>query len=695
VIESPVTASGPAVTSLASGRRPPPRAVRLLLPVWGHRYVKQFLDYSLPTMLAPGNIPAIAARFPCTFVLLTSSADADFIAKHPAYRVLALVCNIEIQPIDDLITGDNYSTTITLAYERAVRAAGADMLDTVFFFLISDYLVADGSFNNVVARIVAGASGVLAGNFQIVQEDAAPEFYQEFEQDTLDLKIPARRLMKWALKHLHLMTTANTVNFPLSHTSHTNRLFWRVDEDTVIGRFYLMHMIAIRPDTSNFVIGASCDYSFIPEMCRSKAVDVLTDSDEYLVVEMQPCDHERKFLRMGPFDPAALARTLSEWTTARHRENVRATLVFHAGDLPAALPEVVVESDRFIALVDARLSKTPKPHRNHPYWLGAIAAHRRALSRLKRGIDPALDLQERDPHLAWSLPGLIQDLKGLVFGRPPHVRPWHPGWPDYKMLVDRLRSLLSQKPGPLLIVAQGLTAAKSLVSQIAPDVETVQIAELLDLDRREYLAMANKFRGCVILVNESEYRHCPELIERLLPLITDEGFLMLTAINVQAGTLYGEFAADFTFWAAQLNDFQGAVSSAHFIPVTPARALVLHSLLTLNKTVTDHPVWLPLLALPIGFLMLASYVANWRSLIVRSQATDLRAYSSLFMVLSPTGWSRLPEFTEKRGHWELRETERRLARSAKFAARDARHDRPVERSRGEAFLRGRGDANRH
>ena len=34
---------------------------------------------------------------------------------------------------------------------------------------------------------------------------------------------------------------------------------------------------------------------------------MLTDSDEYLVVEMQPRGHEKGFLQMGPFDPAKLA----------------------------------------------------------------------------------------------------------------------------------------------------------------------------------------------------------------------------------------------------------------------------------------------------------------------------------------------------------------------------------------------------
>jgi hypothetical protein len=407
------------------GRRPPPRAIRLLLPVWGYRYVRQFLEFSLPTMLAAGNLPALAQALPCTFVLLTSRDDAEFIADHPGYRLLSSICRTAIEPIDDLITGDNYSTTITLAYERAVRATGPDVIDTCFFFLISDYLVADGSFRNVLARVMAGASGVFAGNFQIVQEDAAPEFHAMFEGDGPELTIAPRELMRWSLRHLHPMTAANTVNFPLSHTTHTNRLFWRVDHDTLIGRFYLMHMICIRPEIADFVIGASCDYSFMPEMCPSGAIDVLTDSDEYLVVEMQPRGHERGFLRIGGFDPDALAESLSEWTTGRHRENSRSTLVFHGDRLPDALPAMISEADRFVALVGEKLSKAPQPHRDHPYWLGAMAAHRWSLERTAESRGAAKRAATPAPQ-PWTKGRLLQDLRISVFGRPPYVRPWHP-----------------------------------------------------------------------------------------------------------------------------------------------------------------------------------------------------------------------------------------------------------------------------
>jgi hypothetical protein len=641
----------------------------MLVPVWGYGYVRQFLDYSLPTLLAPGNIPAVAEAMPCTFVLLTSANDAEFIVGHPGYRLLSSICSTEIALIDDLITGDNYSTTITLAYERAVRMTGAEMLDTCFFFLISDYLVADGSLRNALTRIAAGASGILAGNFQIVQEDAAPEFYAKFERDTPEITIAPRQLMRWALSHLHPMTAANTVNFPLSHTSHTNRLFWRVDRDTLIGRFYLMHMICIRPEITDFVIGSSCDYSFISEMCPSGAVEVLTDSDEYLVVEMQPRGHERNFLRMGPFDPEQLAEVLSEWTTARHRENVRSTLVFHGGDAPATLPKVVDQADRFIETVTAKLNPVPQPHRDHPYWLGAIAAHRWALNRLGRVPGTTASSSSAAVQPAWSLTRLVRECRVRLFGRPPDLRPWHPRWPDYRTLWARLQAVLSGKSGTLLIVAQNAMYLKDWMSRFAPDAEVLQTPELLNLEPRPYGELINKFHGCIAVVDENELRYCRDLLDRLLPLVVEDGFVMLATIDSRLNQFDERFAAEFAYWSTQFLAFQECLVSTEFVPITKARARGLRWLMKLNRLVTNHPVLAPVLALPVVLAAVATYAAN--QLAKDLQPTHEGACSSALMVFRPSRWSARPEFKkEEIGYWARKKVYVQVPKGRIAAAQD-------------------------
>ena len=152
----------------------PPKTCALLMPVWGAAFVRQFLDFCLPTLLAAGNIPALARTLPTRFVLLTRSRDVPAIAEHPAWQHLAKYCERNVQTIDDLVVEGNHHATITLAYTRALRTSGEAMRDTVFLFLVADYLVADGSLPTVLKRIQAGASGVLAGNLQIVADAAVP-----------------------------------------------------------------------------------------------------------------------------------------------------------------------------------------------------------------------------------------------------------------------------------------------------------------------------------------------------------------------------------------------------------------------------------------------------------------------------------------------------------------------------------------
>jgi len=316
------------VAQTVTVNRPPLKKIRCLVPVWGHAYIKKFLEVGLPSWLADGNLPAISRMSPTEFVLLTSREDETYLRAHPGFKGLSAICETTVHFVDHLITGNNYSTTITLAYVEAIRATGDEMLDTCFLFLVSDYIVADGSFRTVIERVQAGRNGILVGNFQVVEEEALPWLTDILQSNPNILQLKPRELMKWALSHLHPATVANTVNYPLVHNDHTNRLFWRVDNQTLIGRFYLMHMIAIRPELRDFVIGSSCDYSFIPEMCPSNNVEIVTDSDDYLVVELQPRDHESNSLKPGPQKISKLARTLSEWTTARHRENSATTVVF-------------------------------------------------------------------------------------------------------------------------------------------------------------------------------------------------------------------------------------------------------------------------------------------------------------------------------------------------------------------------------
>lgn len=581
------------------------KSVKLLLPVWGHRYVRQFLEVGLPTLLAPGNVPALAQSLPTEFAILTSAADQSYIRQHPTFLRLAEVCRASIRPIDHLITAGNNSTTLTLAYTEAIRAAGPAMLDTCFMFLVSDYIVADGSLASVLARVRAGAGAVLVGNFQVTAEEATPWLRARIGADaTAGAAFSARDLMRFALDHLHPATLANTVNVSSTHNAHTNRLFWRVDDETLLGRFYLMHMIAVRPERVDFRVGASWDYSFVPEMCPSGNVSVITDSEEYLVVEMQPRTHEAGFLRQGPLRPDALARSLEEWATARHRDNVAYALVYHAGKLTAALPAAVAAADDYVAQVTRHLRGPPQPHYGHPYWRGAIATVQEAArGRLSpEALRNLLGAASRRGY--W-----VERLRALLIGYPPRVRPWHPRWLDYRPVLRWLAPFFADPAWHLLHVVDAPTLFSVMLARYGQRIVTLQTTPFLQGAPAGDL-FAGRFDLCLVELDQRDVEKTGDLIRRLAPAMKDGGTVLIVVRESQPmehaerfGTAIGELLRD-AVSAARVEEIRA-------VPASRLRAWSYQTFARLGADAHQRPwIGLPALALFAVPLALLTLLAN-------------------------------------------------------------------------------------
>lgn len=588
-------------------RRGPPKAIQLLLPIWGVPFIAQFLQVSLPTLLAPGNLPALANALPCKFIFLTDSQGAELLRTHAAVKHLQTICMVDVEIIDDLITGDNYSTTITLAYARAVRAAGEEMLDTCFFFMISDYIIADGSLGNVLAQMQAGYSGIFAGNFQVVEEDAKDAFFKKFESLQPSIAIKSRDLMYWAMNYLHPMTIANTVNFPLSYSSHSNRLFWRVDENTLIGRFYLMHMICIRPETADFEVGSSCDYSFMPEMCPSGNIHVMVDSDDYLVVEMQRRAHERRLIKLGQMNKADLASSLAEWTTERHRLNAHFPVVFHAADRPSKLGTYIIESGKFIEEIEAALPLA-QPYRGHPYWVGAIAGHRREVERRQKLNDPSYIPTDATNIYAYS--DFLYGCRDFVFGRPPHVRPWHPRWSDYRMFERLIIKYFGKDSGRTLVLSSTPDTFRSWVRLDHHVVESLNFYSILELNAEGHAQMVGKFGNCLLVLRETEIPYVSRLLQLIGPLLSVDDHILVFVLNGHGFSVGKQFTQDMVREITGFLHPSITVESASFVAAGWSTWAALRGIRRLFVFISRRPIYIFFAAVPLGILSIFSLAGN-------------------------------------------------------------------------------------
>jgi hypothetical protein len=545
------------------------------LPVWGASFVNQWLDYGIPSLLASGNLPLLAAQLPCHFEILTTRDMEQLIRQHPGFNRLSRVCPCTITPIDHLVTSRNHSTAITLAYEEAVRALGRDMLDTLFFFMVSDFIFSDGSFGTVLNRVQSGADAVMVGNLQVVAQKMIPLLSDLIEPERGVMQLDSRQLMRLCADNLHPAISANFVNNHEAHNAHTNRLFWRVDQNTLLGRVYLKHMLAIRPETTEFEIGASCDYSFVPEMCPSGRVAEILDSDECLAVEVQPDSHESGFLRPGKMSLPELGSTLSEWTTERHRKNADKTILFHTGELPASVPSMMAEVDSYMSELNRYLSPQAKAHRWHPYWLGAIAA-----SKETRGLPLSKDEEYWLCELTTKESRRMEDVRHFVFGKPPLVHAWHPHWPDYKPVLDHLHELVSNTETTFACLSNAPSPWTVMLSKLGSRYKRIEANQFLEKPSSRFQHLENSIDVCVLELTPPDVPQLEEFLLRLAPMLKANGkvFLILTGSRSFSPDLIADATAHVAagFTAADiriipLTRFRKSIIDAHNSLVTYCR----------------------------------------------------------------------------------------------------------------------------
>jgi hypothetical protein len=416
--------------------------IKVLLAVWGENYVEDFLTLSFPTLLAPGNIPALTLEYNTRFVILTRANQVCLFEQNPAFQKLKELCEVEFIAIDELIVMGNYSTTVTLAYDLAIKQTGEQMLNTYFVFLVSDYIMADGSMQGLMRYIKKGYSGICAGNFQVIQENVEDLLLKQIDPVSGVLQIKPRDLLKQSFVNLHPIVIASMCDQSVLYNYHANRFFYRYDEEVMAGRFYLLHMLCIKPETTNYKIGASCDYSFIPEMCPSGNITIINDSDDYCVIEVQLKTHEANNVNWGHYNLNYLSKKLSEWTIAQHRENSKSTIYFHTRDLLLSEKAIIEEKlGGFIGDIASRLKKYPvMPYYNHPYWRGAIFAFDK--QRLFSGPN---DYDYPDASFYNYTSTRAKKIYRRLFGTPPKVFRWHFRFREYQAMLQAIKGIVGPK----------------------------------------------------------------------------------------------------------------------------------------------------------------------------------------------------------------------------------------------------------
>lgn len=252
--------------------------------VWGPWHVGAFLDVNLPSLLAPGNLPAFAARHRVIYRIFTSPRDVERIISSPAFKQARALVSIELIecPVDN---AESPIAMHHLLWRRSIdeaRAAGAMIL-----FVPPDVIWADGSYAHVAELAAQGKRAIFMTYVRVTQETCVPEVRRRFASPASPvINASSRELVDVALRHIHPLTITymrHSPNFPV----HPEFVLWPVPGEGLLMRVLVREMFAYDPNMIDLNQQALVAHKVDPGL-----VHYITDSDDLFSLSLAPAEKD-------------------------------------------------------------------------------------------------------------------------------------------------------------------------------------------------------------------------------------------------------------------------------------------------------------------------------------------------------------------------------------------------------------------
>ncbi|MBV9182905.1 MAG: hypothetical protein JO356_16475, partial [Acidobacteria bacterium] len=459
------------------GRAMSRQPLRLITMAWGKSYIEELFSLTLPAILAPNNLPALAKDFDCEFVIVTEQAWFERLRQHPVHGQLEYYCAVELRPIDDLINRpDAYGMSLTYALFRGFEDLGPAMVDRQLIFLNADFILADGSLRTVGEKILQGERLILAPSYCVVGETVTPWLEARIDREHDYLAVSSRDMAAVALRNRHNTIRGKTVNQRAFSVEWMDQFYWLVDERTLIGHQLPIAVVSMRPERVLTDMCTFWDYGIISEACPTTSRYVIADSDDFLMIELRSADTTRDQLRLGWPEPKEIAGKLKQFITKDPISLARHTLMLHSGDLPPQLDEAKVKLDRFVDSILAELPEELTHWANHPNWAyhyprfhAAREAYFGRSPAVPCGHSTAITAVPEEPALPIPLGGwgprvIARRVYQRCFGAAPWFHPIHPRWADVQPVTNVLRRNAN---APRLIVTSAGLGSRVFVNLAA------------------------------------------------------------------------------------------------------------------------------------------------------------------------------------------------------------------------------------
>jgi hypothetical protein len=250
--------------------------------LWGERFRNYLLEYCLPSLLAPGNLPALSTRRRSKLLIATTSADWAVMQASPVLREVSRYLDLELVEIPPCPEDASAFDHMGVGHRRACDLAFRD--GAYAAVLTPDCMLSDGSIARLQQLALEGCQLVVAAALRFSEEkflgnlrDAGALAAGPRGEHATPLAITGRQMARAAVNGLHRETLAYAWDAP-GFILVAPAAWWPVPgEDGIV-----LHSLSWAP--------VLLDYAAIPRH-DSSTLDRWTLDGDYLYNNSQQMAH--------------------------------------------------------------------------------------------------------------------------------------------------------------------------------------------------------------------------------------------------------------------------------------------------------------------------------------------------------------------------------------------------------------------
>lgn len=287
------------------------RAFYFIVVLWGERFREYFLEYCVPSLLAPGNIPSLNTKPRSKFLIATRPEDWQAINDTAIFDVLRRYVDpvyIEIPPCPPGLSGCvHMNTGHKIACDMAFREKGLGLVIT------PDCMFSDGSIARLQELARNGVQLVLAAALRFGEEPLFEYLKASIPAESRSrtgqaLTLTGRQLAQASVNSFHTETLSYEWNAPYINPI-SPAAWWRVPgEDGVV-----LHCMSWAPVLLDYAAVARHDMSTLDDWTidgdylfknvgTGAKLHVIQDSDELFLASWGPMSDR-------PFEPLPLFKS--------------------------------------------------------------------------------------------------------------------------------------------------------------------------------------------------------------------------------------------------------------------------------------------------------------------------------------------------------------------------------------------------